>query len=82
MDRLLRTFGVRDDKGIKCKVFEFERIEMLRERPRRFIIRQLETGEIGQFIDRETFQLSQTGERFVVVSGPRRSAVKARARPD
>ena len=65
MDRTVRIFRVRDRNGVPFKVLEIERVETCGDRTRKFRLRRLETGEPGKFLDRDTFELNGTGERFV-----------------
>ena len=69
MSRVVREFRVKDKNGIAFSVFEREYVETIpgSERARKLVRYELEGGEVGDFVDADTFELKSTGEQFVRV---------------
>lgn len=69
MSRVVREFRVQDKRGICFSVFEREYVETIpgSERLIKRVRYELESGEPGDFLNAETFELCATGERFARV---------------
>lgn len=60
---IAKVIRVRDKNGVSFAVFRRETIELVQGRPRKNLWFELETGERGHFVDRDTFVLG-SGEKF------------------
>lgn len=72
MRQIVKRVRVKDEKGVPFLVVEREIVDTIHGVQRKRYRFELENGEVGIFVDADTFVLSETGEKFSLVTGTKR----------